>query len=357
MWNPEHPYNQLPPLPPDLATVETRSVLKACISARAALAELKAAGELLPDQGLLINLLPMLEAKDSSRIENIVTTSDQLFQYVDRAEYADPATKEALRYRTALYQGINQLSQYPLCANSAIKICTTLRAVETDVRKTPGTVLRDQNMKVVYTPPEGEEVIRDLLSNWEKFLHERDELDPLVKMAISHYQFESIHPFPDGNGRTGRILNILFLIEAGLLSLPILYLSRFILAQRSDYYSLLRGVTERGEWEKWILFMLEAVENTAVWTRKKIAIIRALVENTAVVIREKLPKIYSWELVQVLFAQPYCRIENLVEAGIAKRQTASVYLKQLVAMGILEEVNAGREKLYINTRLLQEMNS
>ncbi|WP_318367470.1 protein adenylyltransferase Fic [Enterobacter sp.] len=357
MWNPEHPYNQLPPLPPDLATVETRSVLKACISARAALAELKAAGELLPDQGLLINLLPMLEAKDSSRIENIVTTSDQLFQYADRAEYADPATKEALRYRTALYQGINQLSQYPLCANSAIKICTTLRAVETDVRKTPGTVLRDQNMKVVYTPPEGEEVIRDLLSNWEKFLHERDELDPLVKMAISHYQFESIHPFPDGNGRTGRILNILFLIEAGLLSLPILYLSRFILAQRSDYYSLLRGVTERGEWEKWILFMLEAVENTAVWTRKKIAIIRALVENTAVVIREKLPKIYSWELVQVLFAQPYCRIENLVEAGIAKRQTASVYLKQLVAMGILEEVNAGREKLYINTRLLQEMNS
>jgi len=357
MWNPEHPYNLLPPLPPDLATVETRSVLKACIGARAALAELKAAGELLPDQGLLINLLPMLEAKDSSRIENIVTTSDQLFQYADRAEYADPATKEALRYRTALYQGINQLSQYPLCANSAIKICTTLRAVETDVRKTPGTVLRDQNMKVVYTPPEGEEVIRDLLSNWEKFLHERDELDPLVKMAISHYQFESIHPFPDGNGRTGRILNILFLIEAGLLSLPILYLSRFILAQRSDYYSLLRGVTERGEWEKWILFMLEAVENTAVWTRKKIAIIRALVENTAVVIREKLPKIYSWELVQVLFAQPYCRIENLVEAGIAKRQTASVYLKQLVAMGILEEVNAGREKLYINTRLLQEMNS
>lgn len=200
-------------------------------------------------------------------------------------------------------------------------------------------------------------MIRDLLSNWEKFLHERDELDPLVKMAISHYQFESIHPFPDGNGRTGRILNILFLIEAGLLSLPILYLSRFILAQRSDYYSLLRGVTERGEWEKWILFMLEAVENTAVWTRKKIAIIRALVENTAVVIREKVPKIYSWELVQVLFAQPYCRIENLVEAGIAKRQTASVYLKQLVAMGILEEVNAGREKLYINTRLLQEMNS
>lgn len=229
--------------------------------------------------------------------------------------------------------------------------------VETDVRKTPGTVLRDQDMKVIYTPPEGEDVIRNLLSNWEKFIHEPDDLDPLVKMAVSHYQFESIHPFPDGNGRTGRILNILFLIEAGLLTLPVLYLSRFILERKGDYYALLRGVTEKGEWEKWILFMLQAVENTAVWTSKKIVVIRELVESTADFVREKLPKLYSWELVQILFAQPYCRIENLVEAGIARRQTASVYLKQLVEIGILEEASAGRENLYINTRLLQEMNS
>lgn len=357
MWTPERPYNQLPYLPPDVERVETRAILKACIGARAALAELKAAGELLPDQGLLINLLPMLEAKDSSRIENIVTTSDQLFQYASREEHADPATKEALRYRTALYQGINELDKYPLCASSAIKICTTLRAVQTDVRKTPGTVLRDQDMKVIYTPPEGERVIWDLLTNWETFIHSADDLDPLVKMAISHYQFECIHPFPDGNGRTGRILNILFLIEVGLLSLPVLYLSRYILAHRNEYYALLRGVTENGEWEKWILFMLSAVENTAVWTRNKIAIIRELVENTARLMREKLPKIYSWELVQILFAQPYCRIENLVEAGIARRQTASIYLKQLVELGVLEDAVAGREKLFINTRLLQEMNN
>ncbi|MEW7314190.1 protein adenylyltransferase Fic [Buttiauxella gaviniae] len=355
-WTPERPYNQLPLLPPDIEQIETRSVLKACINARAALAELKTAGEMLPDQSLLINLLPMLEAKDSSRIENIVTTSDQLFQFADREEQADPATKEALRYRTALYNGFNHLAAYPLCINTTMEICTTLRAVDTDIRKTPGIVLRDQHMNVVYTPPEGESVIRDLLANWEQFIHAEDELDPLVKMAILHYQFECIHPFPDGNGRTGRIINILYLIQSGLLTLPILYLSRFILERKSDYYTLLRSVTAEGAWEAWILFILEAVENTALWTIKRIAVIRELIETTKVYIRDKLPKIYSWELVQVLFSQPYCRIENLVESGIAKRQTASVYLKQLVEIGVLEEVSAGREKLYLNTRLLRELN-
>jgi len=356
LWTPDKPYNQLPLQPPDLASIETRGVLKACIRARAALAELKTAGELLPDQGLLINLLPMLEAKDSSRIENIVTTSDRLFQYVDRAELADPATKEALRYRTALYNGAKHLITYPLCTSTAVEICTTLRAVDTDIRKTPGTVLRDQDMRVVYTPPEGEAAIRNLLSNWENFLHSEDDIDPLVKMAISHYQFECIHPFPDGNGRTGRILNILYLIESGLLSLPILYLSRSILARRNDYYTLLRGVTAEGNWEAWILFMLQAVENSSTWTVKKIAVVRALIESTTAYVRERLPKIYSWELVQALFSQPYCRIDNLVESGIAKRQTASTYLKQLVDIGVLEEVVSGREKLYINTRLLLELN-
>lgn len=355
-WNPETPYNALPMLPPDIERIETRRVLKACINARAAIAELKTAGELIPDQGLLINILPMLEAKDSSRIENIVTTSDQLFQYADHAENADPATKEALRYRTALHNGFTHLSTYPLCTNTAITICTKLRAVETDIRKTPGTVLRDQNNNVVYTPPVGETAIRDLLANWERFIHTEDNLDPLVKMAISHYQFECIHPFPDGNGRTGRILNILYLIQTDLLSLPILYLSRFILERRHDYYTLLRGVTAEGDWESWVLFMLEAIENTAQWTKKKITIIRELIVETIDYVREKLPKIYTHELIQILFAQPYCRIENLVEGGVAKRQTASNYLKQLVEIGVLEEMSAGREKLYLNTRLLQELN-
>ena len=355
-WNAETPYNDLPILPPDLERIETRSVLKACISARAAIAELKTAGELIPDQGLLINILPMLEAKDSSRIENIVTTSDQLFQYADRADGADPATKEALRYRTALYDGYTHLEDYPLCTNTAVAICTKLRAVQTDIRKTPGTVLRDQNNNVVYTPPVGEDSIRELLANWERFIHGDDDLDPLVKMAIAHYQFECIHPFPDGNGRTGRILNILYLIQSELLSLPILYLSRFILERRDDYYTLLRRVTEEGDWESWILFMLEAVESTSRWTTDKISFVRALMAETTEYVREKLPKIYTHELVQALFAQPYCRIDNLVERGVAKRQTASTYLKQLVEIGVLEEMSVGREKLYINTRLLQELN-
>ncbi|VEA66690.1 Fic/DOC family [Serratia plymuthica] len=354
-WDPETPNNALPILPPDLERVETRLILKACISARAAIAVLKTAGELIPDQALLINLLPMLEAKDSSRIENIVTTSDQLFQYADRADGADPATKEALRYRTALYDGYIHLADYPLCTNTAVTICTKLRAVQTDIRKTPGTVLRDQNNNVIYTPPVGEDAIRNLLANWERFIHGDDDLDPLVKMAIAHYQFECIHPFPDGNGRTGRILNILYLIQTGLLSLPILYLSRFILERRDDYYLLLRKVTEEGDWESWILFMLEAVENTSRWTIDKISVVRKLMEETTAYVREKLPKIYTHELIQAIFAQPYCRIDNLVERGVAKRQTASAYLKQLVDIGVLEETTVGREKLYINTRLLREL--
>lgn len=330
-WNAETPYNDLPILPPDLERIETRSVLKACISARAAIAELKTAGELIPDQGLLINILPMLEAKDSSRIENIVTTSDQLFQYADRADGADPTTKEALRYRTALYDGYTHLEDYPLCTNTAVAICTKLRAVQTDIRKTPGTVLRDQNNNVVYTPPVGEDSIRELLANWERFIHGDDDLDPLVKMAIAHYQFECIHPFPDGNGRTGRILNILYLIQSELLSLPILYLSRFILERRDDYYTLLRRVTEEGDWESWILFMLEAVESTSRWTTDKISIVRALMAETTEYVREKLPKIYTHELVQALFAQPYCRIDNLVERGVLSarrhRHTSSSWSK------------------------------
>lgn len=356
VWDPGTPYNDLPMLPPDLDRVETRNVLKACISARSAIAELKTAGELIPDQNLLINILPMLEAKDSSRIENIVTTSDRLFQYADREEDADPATKEALRYRTALYDGYTHLETYPLCTNTAVSICTQLRAVQTDVRKTPGTVLRNQNNQVVYTPPVGEDAIRSLLTNWEQFIHGDDDLDPLVKMAIAHYQFECIHPFLDGNGRTGRILNILYLIQSQLLSQPILYLSRFILERRDDYYTSLRRVTEEGDWETWILFMLKAVENTSRWTTEKISVVRTLMAETTEYVREKLPKIYTHELVQSLFAQPYCRIDNLVERGIAKRQTASAYLKQLVEIGVLEEMSAGREKLYLNTRLLRELN-
>jgi Fic family protein len=355
-WQADQPFNNLPLLPPAMEIVDSVAILKACIPARAALAELKQAGELLPNQGLLINLLPLLEAKDSSAIENILTTSDKLFQHAQEDSQADPATKEALRYRTALYQGFVQLQQRPLCTNTAIEICSTLKGVQMDVRKVPGTVLSNPAKgEIVYTPPVGEQTIRDLLSNWEQFLHADDGLDPLIKMTISHYQFEAIHPFHDGNGRTGRILNILYLIEQDLLSLPILYLSHYIVQHKADYYRLLNGVTKDGDWHSWIIYLLSATTEMAKWTTAKIAAVRTLIEYTSEHIRQKLPKIYSDELVQVIFEQPYCRIANLVEKDIAKRQTASVYLKQLADIGVLQEQQVGKEKLFAHPKLMQLM--
>lgn len=355
-WQAEQPYNQLPKLPPNLNSIETKAVLKACISARAAVAELKKAGELIPNQSMLINLLPLLEAKDSSEIENIVTTTDKLFQYAQEDKGADHATKEALRYRTALYQGYIKLERKPLCTATAIEVCSTLKHSEMDIRKVPGTFIGNQTTgEIIYTPPAGESVIRDLLTNWERFLHDDDDIDPLIKMAISHYQFEAIHPFYDGNGRTGRILNVLYLIECGLLTLPILYLSRFIVHNKQDYYRLLNQVTKDQNWEDWLLFMLKGVEQTAIWTSDKITAIRALMESTTDYIKAQLPKIYSYELVQLIFEQPYCRINNLVERDIAKRQTASTYLKQLADIGVLQEINSGKEKLFVHPRLMTLM--
>lgn len=355
-WFADQPYNQLPPLPPELESIETKPILKACIRARAALAELKQAGELLPNQEILINLLPLLEAKDSSEIENIVTTTDRLFQYSQEEIGADDDTKEALRYRTALHQGFVQLAQKPLCSATAIEICSTLKHIDMDIRKVPDTVIGNQATKeIIYTPPVGENTIRDLLTNWENFLHAEDDIDPLIKMAISHYQFEAIHPFYDGNGRTGRILNVLYLIEQNLLTLPILYLSRYIVQNKQDYYRLLNRVTSEQHWEPWLLFMLNGVEQTSTWTCGKITATKKLIEITTDYIRTQLPKIYTYELVQLIFAQPYCRISNLVEKGIAKRQTASSYLKQLTQIGILKEVTIGKEKLFVHPKLMKLM--
>lgn len=355
-WRADQPYNSLPPLPPGPEQLDTVAILKACIPARAALAELKQAGELLPNQELLINLLPLLEAKDSSEIENIVTTTDKLFRFSQEDRGADLATKEALRYRTALYEGFIHLQQKPLCTNTAIEVCSTLKGVDMDIRKVPGTVISNQATgEIIYAPPAGERVIRDLLGNWEQFLHGNDDIDPLIKMAVSHYQFEAIHPFYDGNGRTGRILNVLYLIEQQLLTLPILYLSRYIVEHKTDYYRLLNQVTRTGEWREWILFMLNGIERMSGWTCAKIAAIRSLVEMTSTHIKQELPKLYSHELIQVIFEQPYCRISNLVDRDIAKRQTASVYLKQLTSIGVLRERTAGTEKLFVNPRLLHLM--
>ncbi|MGI9322034.1 MAG: protein adenylyltransferase Fic [Pseudomonadales bacterium] len=339
-----------------VADLESMTVLKACIPARTALAELKQAGELLPSQGLLINLIPLLEAKDSSEIENIVTTSDELFKHSQDESQADPAAREALRYRTALFNGFQSLDNRPLCVTTALEVCSAIKGTNMDVRKMPGTVLANQATgEVIYTPPAGEKLLRDLLDNWAGFLHQEDDLDPLIKLAVSHYQFEAIHPFTDGNGRTGRVLNILYLIEQELLSLPTLYLSHYILRHRADYYRLLNQVSSQGAWEPWILYMLDAVRATATMTTAKITAIRFLMDLTREHIRQTAPKIYSQELLNIIFEQPYCRIRNLTEQGIAKRQTASEYLKRLVAVGVLSEVQLGKEKLFAHPKLMRLM--
>lgn len=352
-WKPNQPYNTLPELPPKV-DLETKAVLKQCIAARAALAELKQAAELIPNQGMLINTLPLLEAHASSEIENIVTTTDKLFQHLHAEEQADPATKEALRYSHSLLKGYVALRDRPLNTTTAEAVCSQIKGVEMTVRKVPGTTLtNDRSGDVIYTPPVGEQQLRSLLANWERFLHEQIELDPLVRMAVAHYQFEAIHPFTDGNGRTGRVLNSLFLIQENLLTLPILYLSRYIIAHKADYYHLLLRVTREQAWEEWLIYILKGIEETAVWTMAKIAAIRALSDHTREHIRLKAPKIYSHELVNLIFELPYCRIHNLSAAGIAKRQAASNYLKELASIGVLIEKQIGREKLFIHPKLMQ----
>ena len=351
-WKPDRPYDSLPPLPP-AADLETKVVLKQCVTARAALAELKQAAELIPNPTMLINTLPVLEARASSEIENVVTTEDKLFQHLAAEGAADPATREALRYRHALLEGFGGLEDRPLSTRTAEAVCSRIKGVAMSVRRIPGTALADAATgAVIYTPPATEERIRRLLGNWERFLHLHEEIDPLIRMCAAHYQFEAIHPFSDGNGRTGRVLNNLFLVEQGLLPQPILYLSRYIIANKADYYDLLLQVTRTEAWEPWLIYMLRGVEETAIWTTKKIAAIRRLVKDTVAFVRSRLPKIYSRELVDIIFEQPYCRIANIVEAGIVGRQAASRYLKALTAIGVLREETAGRERLFIHPRLL-----
>ncbi len=349
------PYNDLPLLPPPGALLESTEILKKCIKARVALAELKQAAELIPNSAVLVNALPLLEARASSEIENIVTTTDKLFEFVDMAEdKADAATKEALRYRAALFEGTKMVRRGMLTTDMAIQICSTIKDIELDIRDDSGTRLTNRATgEVIYTPPVGQKLLQEKLENWADFMHRHEDIDPLVRMAVQHYQFEAIHPFTDGNGRTGRIINILFLVEQGLLDTPILYLSRHIIQHKTDYYRLLNAVTRDQAWGDWIMFMLAGVEETCTWTTDKIKAIRELMQHTSQYMQMKLPKIYSWELVEALFKQPYCRINNLVSAGIAKRQTASVYLKQLCEIGVLREYKSGRETLFVHPKYIE----
>lgn len=346
------PYNDLPLLPPDIE-LETIPVLKLAIAANRALANLRGLAARIPNQTLLINSIVLQEARLSSEIENIVTTNDELYRAdADADGKADPHTKEVLRYRQALYRGFQSLKDRPLNTNLFVEIVRLIKQIDIDIRAVPGTALKNDQGEVIYTPPERADHIRTLLGNLEQFLHADDNLDPLVKMAVLHYQFEAIHPFPDGNGRTGRIINLLFLVEKELLDIPVLFLSRYIIANRQDYYLGLRRVTEDHDWENWILFMLRAVETTAKQTFDQVTRILALMESVRERVQRDAPGIYSKDLVELIFRQPYTKIKFVIDLGLAKRQTASMYLQTLAAMGVLREHRAGREKYYINDALL-----
>jgi Fic family protein len=355
MFNPDHPFNDLPFLPPSM-NLETPLILKACIEANKELAKLKMAERLIPNQTVLINSIPLLESQASSAIENIVTTTDELFEHKEdeTSSLMTPATKETLQYRQALYMGYQSLQKRPLSIDMICDICSTIREVGTEVRKLPGTALvNDLTRKKIYTPPEGKELLYQLLTNWQNYLHQKDDVDPLIKLAIQHYQFEAIHPFPDGNGRTGRIINLLYLIEQGLLDTPILYLSGYIIQHKTQYYKKLLKVTSDGAWIDWVLYFLNAIRETSKWTTEKILAIQKLIEDSCNFIKSRAPSVYSKELVELLFNQPYVRISNLLKAELAQRDTASKYLKTLCSIGFLEEMKRGRDKLFINRQFLE----
>ena len=355
-FDPEKPYNDLPLLPPK-AEVETRRILKKTISAGRALGELKGLGETIPNQAILVNSLILQEAKASSEIENIITTHDALFSaFSAKTSQIDSSTKEVLRYREALWEGFNNLKEQPfLTTNLFIQIVQTIRANTSGIRNTPGTkVANTATGEIIFTPPEGENLIRDKLKNLEEYIHGENNIDPLIKLAIIHYQFEAIHPFSDGNGRTGRILNILYLTQNTLLDLPVLYLSKYIIENKSAYYRLLRTVTQNEEWEDWVLYMLDAVEHTALHTRDKIIAIKNLLNETLDFTKHNLPsRVYSKDLIELLFHQPYTKAQFLVDAGIVKRQAAADYLKKLMELGVLSLKKVGKENLYLNTKLYE----
>lgn len=353
MYNPKEPYNDIPLLPPK-AELETKKVLKQAIASTRVLAELKGRADEIPNQSMLVNAITLQEAKDSSEIENIVTTQDNLYQaFTSNTNKTDAQTKEVLRYRQALWEGYNHLGKRPLSTNTFISIVQTIKENNAGIRKTIGTRITS-NKETIYTPPEGEAVIRDLLKNLEDFIHSENGIDDLVRLAVMHYQFEAIHPFPDGNGRTGRILNILYLVEKGFLDAPILYLSKYIIENKNQYYEKLRAVTEKQNWEGWILFILKGVEESAIYTLKKINAINVLMQETVLLAKEKLPsRVYSKELIELLFEQPYCKVKFLVDKGIAQRQTAAEYLQELEKIEILKSQKSGVENLFLNVRLFE----
>lgn len=349
------------PLPYDL---ETKEILKQLNQANRRLAELKGVALTIPNEQILISTLTLQEAKDSSEVENIVTTQDDLYQGAadSISELAvNAATKEVLNYREALEQGFRLVIKKGVLTSSVIKeIQKMLEHNSAGFRSVPGTALKRSDGKLIYTPPQDKQTILDLMDNLERFINDDaiSDIDPLIKLAIIHHQFESIHPFYDGNGRTGRIICVLYLVLTGRLDLPILYLSRYITHNKEDYYRLIQAIRDKNsdnaaEWEAWILFMLKGIEATAIETTRLVKGISQLMADFIAVLRPKFGKQYRHELLNNLFFHPYTKVEFLEKELGVSRPTATRYLNGLVETGLIEKVKLGRTHYYINIPLMK----
>lgn len=348
------------PLPYDL---ETKEVLKELANANRKLAELKGVAQTIPNEDILISSLTLQEAKDSSEVENIVTTQDELYKagLQIKTQIANAATKEVLRYRESISSGFNLVRKNKLLTLNIIKnIQENLVDNNVGFRRTPGTFLQNDRKEIVYTSPQDKTEIENSMKNLEEFINDESmsNLDPLIKMAIIHHQFESIHPFYDGNGRTGRIINILYLVITGLIDLPILYLSRYITHNKSEYYRLIQAIRDRNtdnskEWEAWIIFMLRGVEKTSSDTISLIHGISQLMDQDKQILRPIFKQSYKHELLNNLFFHPYTKIEYIEKDMMVQRKTATKYLDMIVETGILKKMKIGRENYYINTALAE----
>lgn len=345
---------KLPLLPP-LQELETIAILKQLSQSHRYLAELKGTAKTIPNESILINTLTLQEAKDSSEIENIITTHDDLYKENILIDTKKPASKEVYNYAQGLKLGFEIVRKEQLLLNKHIlTIQKELLSNNAGFRTQAGTKLVNSHGQTVYTPPQSATEVLDLMGNLEKFINDNDfsNLDPLIKMAIIHYQFESIHPFYDGNGRTGRIINILYLVLQGLLDIPILYLSRYITQNKAEYYQVLQDVRTKNDWEHLILYFLKSIEITAKQTIDLITNINDLMQQYKTDIQEKLPKIYSQDLINILFKNPYTKIEFLEKELKVTRQTASIYLDKITAIGLLEKVKVKNSYFFMNNQLI-----
>lgn len=345
----------IPNLPLNIE-LEAKPILKKVAKAHQALAELKGVSGIIPNQSILISTLSLQEAKDSSAIENIITTHDELYKSDFSAkQFTNFAAKEVYSYAAALQNGYQQVKKTGLLVNNHIlEIQQALVENSAGFRKLPGTVLKnDQTGEIVYSPPQDESQIRSLMNNLEQFINDDtlSDADPLIKMAVIHHQFESIHPFYDGNGRTGRIINILYLVKLGLLDSPVLYLSRYINQNKSEYYRLLQTVRDQQEWEAWVIYILEGIEQTSRQTTRLIQDMRDLMQNYKHKMREELPKIYSQDLLNNLFRHPYTKIDFVMKELQVTRITAMKYLEELVRIGLLSKHKKWKENYYMNDAL------